>query len=248
MDLKRNAQISIGVSHGWSSFALTAFFFYPSFVSAVEMPIQPQNHLISSGDTIKILIALTAFIAVPLVRSFWVAYKERAAFRVFLKAHTKNAKNSFRDECSVDFVRNSLNKSGAWLNLLEQKAVGVPSLLISVHDAMLKSLDDLSSDNNYWPFISYLGVINGYAPLEHDSVIWKLKKNETKATANYFISQEQVLSSLKNQYEKPFFELIKCSDHAKREQWCRGIEASLYDLAEHYVNIIELRRILKKNA
>ncbi len=240
-----------GAHYGWPTYSLTALVLLlglslPTLALAPDAPLSSQLPVsfFSSSDTVKLLIAVLALVGVPLIRSIWSKYQEKQAFRVFLKAHTKNAQGSFGEESSVDFVRDNLEITGDWIELLASHNLGVPAIFISIHDAIQRALTDEAHKSGYWPYISYLGVNNEYAPLDHDSVIWQLAKNETKATANYFISQEQVLSGLKSQYSSPFFELIK-SDHTHhRKQWCNGIEASLQDMAEHYVNLIQLRKVL----
>ncbi len=240
-----------GARYGWSTYSLTSLVLLLGLslpALAIASDSSPSSQLpvsfFSSSDTVKLLIAVLALVGVPLIRSIWSKYQEKQAFRVFLKAHTKNAQGSFGEESSVDFVRDNLGISGNWLELLANHNLGVPAIFIGIHDAIQHTLTDEAHGMGYNPFVSYLGVNNEYAPLDHDSVIWQLAKNETKATANYFISQEQVLSGLKSQYSSPFFELIK-SDHAHhRKQWCSGLEASLQDMAEHYVNLIQLRKVL----
>ena len=238
-----------GARHGWSTHWLVATIAYlPCIVIASSAPAVKtvaNPALFSSSDTIKLLIALVTVIAVPFFRSVFLRRRENLAFKVFLKAHSKNAKLSFGGENSVSFVRDTLGINADWLNVLEAADIGVPSFLTEMQKSIDKALLPASQKSKYWPYIAYLGVNSENAPLGPESIIWKLKKPETKAAANYFISQEQVLSSLKTQYESPYFDLIKEGDQAARIQWCRRLESSIYDLAEHYVNIIKLRKVLK---
>lgn len=183
-------------------------------------------------------------VAVPFARSLWVARSEKQAFKVFLKAHAINAEGNFGDECSIEFARNNLKLNGQWMDILENNDLGVPKILVIIQEAIHKALSQSSHDEKYWPYITYLGTNNENAPLEHSSIIWKLTQSETKAAANYFITQEQVLTALKTQYEPPYFALIKDGSLAQRQQWCQRLESVLFDLAEHYVNLIALRKVL----
>jgi hypothetical protein len=208
--------------------------------------LSPAQTLFSSSDTAKILIALVTVFAAPLIRSLISDYREKSAFKVFLKAHTKNAKDSFGKEHSIKFVRESLSLKGEWIDTLEMYGLGVPEILIGIQETISKALLPESCSSGYWPYITYLGVKNESTPIEPESIIWKLKKEETRAAANYFISQEQVLSSLRTQYEEPYFELIKNGNLEQRVQWCQRLESSLIDLSEHYVNLVKLRTVIQK--
>ncbi|MEY8200091.1 MAG: hypothetical protein RPS47_12675 [Colwellia sp.] len=201
--------------------------------------------LLSSSDTTKLFIAVLTLIGVPLCRSFWSNRNEKNAFRIFMKAHTRHTKNGFGSESSVEFARNHLGMSGDWLDFLDEKNVGVPQILLDIQSAITKTLTQESHSSKVWPYVTYLGVNEDYSPIEHDSVIWKLKKEETRSIANYFISQEQVVTAFKTQNDQPYFELIKSEHYHHREQWCQRMVTILNDLAEHYVHMLELRKVLK---
>ncbi len=232
-----------GARYGWSTYWLISpIALAPSAIASTSSSIPPS--LFSTSDSIKLLIFALTVIGVPLIRSLWSSHNEKVAFKIFLKGHTKNAKDNFGHECSIDHARDHHNASGEWVDLLEGKGLGIPEYLLIINKTIEEYASKVSHDQKVWPFLTYLGVNNDNAPLDHGSIIWKLKKHETKAAANYFISQEQVVTALKTQYETPYFNLIKDGDFHHREQWCKRLKGCLHDLADHYVNIVELRKVL----
>ena len=80
--------------------------------------------------------------------------------------------------------------------------------------------------------------------LGHTSPIWELDGPESTAALQYFLTQQQIETSLEYQYNGWYFDLIK-SNEEDRKRWCEGLNNVLFDMAQHYKAARELKRILE---
>ena len=62
--------------------------------------------------------------------------------------------------------------------------------------------------------------------------------------SKYLITQEQILSSLEAQYDETYMKLITSGSLLKRQQWCQAAFSIIEDMAEHYINALELKKML----
>ena len=251
------------VNHGWPTFTLsTSILLCASAPSAgAPLPISaPQTVPLSelaftSSDITRLIIAIGSILIVqtliPAVRHYYERRSERKTFRIYLYAHAKNTKASYGVECSVVMARQILGVGDSevppWLAVLDHAGLGAPRELISMHEALNKAeqcaANNEDSDNRYFPYLSYFGVSG--SPLELKSPLWKSSDTISRRASSYFITEVQIATSIKAQYESDFLDLMRKGGESQRRRWCEAGKNVLLDMAEHYVATIRLLDELK---
>ncbi len=233
-----------GKAYGRSTRSITFVTAALLLVTPFSFANGPSPEELSIDLIVKILLALATILIVnaiiPIVKAWLNKRALRKTFRSYLNAHVANTIESFGGAGSTHFAENHLEAEGEsdWFKYLKEHNLGIPRIFLDFQIVLKRALDE----ENYIPSISYFGL-DGNA-LDHTNPIWEMNGPESAAALKYFITQNQIESSIDYQYSDWFFELITSSEKTDRERWCRALENVLFDMAQHYHAALNLKKIL----
>ena len=244
-----NLENRYGRSKSVVSFIFILFFAWSGKVLAFFDIPSPEVQQVSI-DTLSILkiliplfIAVLAVVVVPLFRYYHSQRSIKKSYLIYLKANIKSTLDHYGAVCSIDEARQQLSDSNlAWIDALEEKEMAVPLLLVDIYQKFEQAEAQPPSPDSYIPFVSYSAM--PISELGHDHPIWSLEKEQTKWITGYLLSQAQVVKSIRELYTAPFFDLLSKADTERRRQWVHGGYVVVEELAEHYINTINLKKKL----
>ena len=238
-----------GDSHGWSTRSVSLIFApglilgaLPAFANQAESSPSPSSNEL----LVRIAIALGAILIAQAIIPVGKAYLQkrilRKTYRAYLRAHVDNALESFGGAGSTHFAeKNDLApyKESDWFTYLQKHDLGVPQIFSGVVSVIEKA----RAEPEYIPSVSYFGIEG--KQLGWSSPVWELNGPESGAAVQYFLTYDQIEQSLDYQYSGWYFELMK-GDPASRARWCQGLENVLYDMAQHYKAVRDLKQVLDR--
>lgn len=245
--------------HGWPQNSLDKtmlllLLFLSSTTAQAVTQSQAGNFSLKPSDILfraitPLALLLIAHAIIPIVKAWLDRRSQKKSFLGYLRANVNSGLARYQQEISVDYAARHLGfddkyeeKWPEWLQLLKSHG-GVPKLLVQLHETMEKAMSDEAHEEKYYPFLSYTGMPT--ADINHDHLMWGFDEKATDVISAYLVSQRQVVASVKEHYEPPFFKLIESDDKRHRLRWCNvgiGIGA---EMAEHYLNALRLKHYLE---
>jgi hypothetical protein len=241
---KFNFKIFLEVTYGWSKTALTLVFIYFTSFPVYAKPLIPkginETELLLKFISAAIVVVL-ANAAIPSIKHYFTKRSIKLSYFAYLKSNINSSTVRYGKAISyIPAVTVNIKEEPDWLTPLKDAKLGVPELLIDIHNALKKC----NTNEKYIPYISYSGM--PVTELNHEHPIWELKEDITEVICNYLLSQRQLEKSIISQYQEPFVLLASSDDESKRAQWINGGYSILFELSEHYVNTIRLKEYFEK--
>lgn len=238
-----------GDSHGWSTRSVSLSFApglilgaLPAFANQATSSPSPSSNDLLVKVSIALVTVLTAHAIIPVVKAIIQKRILRKTYRVYLRAHVDNALESFGGAGSTHFAeKNGLAPytESDWFAYLSKHNLGVPEVFRSV----VSVIERARGEPEYIPSVSYFGIEG--KQLGWNSPVWELNGPESEAAVQYFLTYDQIEQSLDYQYSGWYFELMK-GDPASRARWCQGLENVLFDMAQHYKAVRDLKQVLDR--
>lgn len=244
-------RITRGLRDGWSKTCLIAITYIASTSLAWSQTAQNTEEpgIVLDARALPYLAGLIlAHAAVPLIKYHWSSKVSRKAYKAYLFKSVESAKIRFdaEHEHTPEKIRKEhpevVDPHDDWLVLLEKNHSGVPQLLLMMAQAISKRNSENGDNQKYIPFISYAGMPT--SEINHEHPIWLFSKRDNSIISKYLLSELQVERSITDLYGKHLLELATSEDPKKRVRWTSAAFMLLEDLAEHYVNMLELERHL----
>lgn len=232
------------VAYGLIAVIVTAFL-APSYAAAAS---SAPDTLLTADHAVKIFLGLASILIantlIPLGKSYIQKRRLCSAYSSYLNIHASNALESYGQAVPFDRAveQLDLDDKPIWLTFFRENQLAVPEVFFLFQ----KALDKTSISDTYVPSISYFGIGDQEEKLDHTSPVWELPSKLAAATSKYFITQQQVRSSVQYQYSGWYFELINSKESSRidRERWCQGMHNVLFDMAQHYKAAKELQELL----
>lgn len=244
-------RITRSLRDGWTKSYLifTACVLLPLVAGAetttISEPEKP-DYLIDDRVFPYIFALILAHALVPLIKYAWSTRVSRKAYRAFLVSNINSAKIRFGAEKTIAEVRDKcpavIAEDGKWLEYLEKYDANVPKVFIVMAQAIGKRFSGNPEDEKYVPFLTYNGMPT--SELDHEHPIWLFSRKDNAVISKYLLSERQVEQSIKDLYERPLVSLAASKKPPDRARWSGAALSLLKELAEHYVNLLELERHL----
>lgn len=241
------------IRNGWSQADLTVIWLLATPIAWSQSKDLSENAstLVLNDRTLLYLAGLLlAHAAVPLCRYGWQVRTNRKSYRAFLISSINSAKQRYGDERPTTAVRQTLPESehydDSWLKILESQGAGAPELLCMMAEAVTRRINGNHHNKKYVPYISYAGMPT--AELNHEHPIWLFSKKDNSIISHYLLSELQVERSVKELYSSPLIELATSEIEEDRNRWTRAAFSLVAELAEHYINSLNLEAHLIKTS
>lgn len=216
--------------------------------SAAHAATSPAtNHSLLGKFIIALAVAILVHAAIPAIKHFLSQRSIKKSYLAYLNASIDSTLVRYGKECSIDFATKHLlphHKNSDWINALNKAGLGIPAIMLSLSNAFDKTEATLNDTQPYIPIVSYSGLAQ--TDLDHEHPVWSLPKRQTKVISIYLLSQQQILDSVKAQFEQPIINFINSDKLEDRKRWVNFGRKMLDELVEHYIATIELKRLLNR--